>query len=236
MITLSENWLSEGWMDFEYKKYMLLAYLQHVNVQFREVKLYPPLAELIQHYEKLKALESGKSQLKASFPKTVKGLEWERLQLSYQERVQDDEWIKEMQSIVDFALPQIKHHIEDGKAIYDLIERGIAIEPVGITPIYQREGYALLTFERNKDIFIYRYTVSIFHQSGDLLRGIALRFVEKARYSLVNTLQKIKLDLAKRFTDLPNPSAWRIHSENLVPFEESLVPISKRLLLKTVNA
>ncbi|MCC5938776.1 MAG: hypothetical protein JJU34_15960 [Lunatimonas sp.] len=236
MVTLSENWLSEGWMDFEYKKYILLAYLKYVNEQFREVKLYPPLGELIQHYEKLRALESGKSLMKSSFPKEFNGIEWEKLSLSYREKLQEDEWVKEMQSIVDYAIPQIKRHIEEGKTIYEIIEKGIAIEPVGITPIYQREGYALLTFDRSKEIFIYRYTVSVFHHSGDVLRGIALRFIEMVRHSLVNTLQKIKLDLAKRFTDLPNPSAWHIHSEKRVPFEESLVPISKRLLLKTINA
>jgi hypothetical protein len=236
MNKLSENWLSEGWMDFEYKKYLLLAYLKHVDDQFKEVKLYPPLADLIYHYKKLKAFESGKSMLKSSFPKRLDGISMENLSLSYKEKVQDEDWVTELQSIVEYAIPQIKHHIEEGKTIYEIIERGMAIEPVGISPIYQREGYALLTFDKCRDIFVYRYTVSIFHNSGDVLRGIAMQFVEKIKQSLVNTFQRIKLDLAKRFSDLPNPSAWRIHSENQVPLEESFIPISKRLLLKTINA
>lgn len=41
MKTLSENWLTDGWIDFEYKKYILLACLQHVGGQFKEVKLDP---------------------------------------------------------------------------------------------------------------------------------------------------------------------------------------------------
>jgi hypothetical protein len=31
MNKLSENWISEGWIDFEYKKYLLLAYLKNVD-------------------------------------------------------------------------------------------------------------------------------------------------------------------------------------------------------------
>ena len=53
MKNLSENWITEGWVDFEYKKYVLLAYLQHVESQVKEGKLYPPLGELVQHYSKL---------------------------------------------------------------------------------------------------------------------------------------------------------------------------------------
>ncbi len=34
METLNKNWLTEGWMDLEYKKYLLLAYLQETAASF----------------------------------------------------------------------------------------------------------------------------------------------------------------------------------------------------------
>jgi len=34
MKTLSETWFAEGYIDFELKKYTLLAYLQEVNKNF----------------------------------------------------------------------------------------------------------------------------------------------------------------------------------------------------------
>ena len=46
MATLDKNWLTDGWMDFEYKKYVLLAYLQETAQQFDQKKLYPRLSEL----------------------------------------------------------------------------------------------------------------------------------------------------------------------------------------------
>ena len=43
MKSLSETWFAEGYIDFELKKYTLLAYLQQVNKYFNENKLYPQL-------------------------------------------------------------------------------------------------------------------------------------------------------------------------------------------------
>lgn len=235
MATLSENWISEGWIDFEYKKYILLGYLKSVNVQFNEVKLYPPLADLIRHYERLQRFNETKKQLKLSFPKDVSGIDFENLQVTYESRLAEDEMMKELADIVAFALPKIKNQIEEGKNIYEYIESHLEIEPIGITPIYQREGYAILSFDHSKDVYVYRYSLNLFQNSADIFRGIALRFVQKVRQSLVNSFQKIKMDLIRNFTDLPNPSAWRIHSSQAIPLDESFVPISKRLLLKTIE-
>jgi hypothetical protein len=41
MEKLKENWLTEGLIDFEYKKYVLLAYLKSVKESFSRVELYP---------------------------------------------------------------------------------------------------------------------------------------------------------------------------------------------------
>ncbi len=40
MSTLPKNWLTEGLIDFEYKKYILLSYTQQVKGSFKERKLY----------------------------------------------------------------------------------------------------------------------------------------------------------------------------------------------------
>ena len=44
---LKENWLTEGLIDFEYKKYQLLAYLKRVKDSFNKVELYPFLSDLV---------------------------------------------------------------------------------------------------------------------------------------------------------------------------------------------
>jgi hypothetical protein len=50
MKKLEEDWLTKGLIDFEYKKYILLDYLQHIKEQFKERRLYPFLSDLVFHY------------------------------------------------------------------------------------------------------------------------------------------------------------------------------------------
>ena len=50
---LSKNWFSDGWIDYEYKKYELLSYLQKIDKLFNQTKLYPYFSDLINHYQNI---------------------------------------------------------------------------------------------------------------------------------------------------------------------------------------
>ena len=62
---LSESWLIEGNIDFESKKYTLLAYLQRINRAFNENQLYPQLADLIFHFRNLQSFKDNKQLVKS---------------------------------------------------------------------------------------------------------------------------------------------------------------------------
>ncbi|MFD2202984.1 hypothetical protein [Shivajiella indica] len=235
MKTLSENWITEGWIDFEYKKYLLLAYLQHVDAQFKEVKLYPPLADLIHHYSKLQSFAEHKEKLKSSFPKMLQGPDLKEMKLNYKPLVIDDELMNQLEEIVQYSLPQFKKAIEDGKNIYDFLEQEMSIEPVGLSPLYQKEGYVFLSFDRSREIYVYRYKVSLFQNSVDSFKGIMMQLINKVRRTITQTFEQVKLDLIKTYKELPNPATFRINSPQIIPVQESFVPISKRLLLKTIE-
>ncbi len=93
MKKLSETWFAEGYIDFELKKYTLLAYLQEINKHFNEKKLYPQLADLIFHYNNIVAFRENKKHLQEHFPKRLTGIQIEKLQLFYEQMIQDDELI-----------------------------------------------------------------------------------------------------------------------------------------------
>lgn len=235
MRNLSDNWIAEGLVDFEYKKYLLLAYLKDVESEFKSVKLYPPLAELITHYHKLQNLDKNRNQLNAKFPKEIQSVDLKNVSITYKTSTYDDETMNELGGIINYALPQIKKQIDEGKSIYDFIENQLEIEPVGLSALYQKEGYALVTNGSSKEILVYRYKIDLFQNNLDKYRGIALKFIAAFKKSLSSTCNQIKLDLVKKFKDLPNPSTWRIDSKNDIPLEQSLLPISKRLLLKHIQ-
>src|SRR5574339_256559 len=98
MEKVSKDWITQGLIDFEYKKYLLMAYLQTVKSSFGKVELYPFLADLVFHYRNLQALKDNKALLKESFPKELSIEEWKRLELSYKEMIEDDSVMSELES------------------------------------------------------------------------------------------------------------------------------------------
>src|SRR5690242_6813980 len=106
MEKLSKDWLTQGLIDFEYKKYMLLAYLQHVRNSFGKVELYPFLADLVFHYRNLQAIRENKTFIKESFPKELSLEEFRKLELSYRQMIEDDAMMSELETIIEFSIPR----------------------------------------------------------------------------------------------------------------------------------
>src|ERR1041385_5481294 len=135
MDRLSKNWITEKHIDFEYKKYVLLAYLQHVNECFRDVKLYPALADLVEHYKNAKSIKENKNNLSAHFPQRLKGIDEENFRLNYEAVVNDDKLMQELEFILDFSLSKFSEGLQEGKQLYDFLENEISLQPIGILPI-----------------------------------------------------------------------------------------------------
>src|SRR5665647_1493311 len=103
MKSLSETWFAEGYIDFELKKYTLLAYLQHVNSYFNQNKLYPQLADIIFHYNNIVAFRENRRFLQEHFPKQLTEINIKKLQLEYERIIEDDDLMKEMEDIVRYS-------------------------------------------------------------------------------------------------------------------------------------
>src|ERR1041385_8842729 len=127
MKQLSETWFAEGYIDFELKKYTLLAYLQQINKYFNENKLYPQLADLIFHYNNIVAFRENKKYLQEHFPKKLTGIQIEKLQVLYEQMIADDDLMKELEEIIHYSAGKMKKTISDGTEIYEFVEEKINI-------------------------------------------------------------------------------------------------------------
>lgn len=235
MEKLSKDWLTQGLIDFEYKKYLLMAYLQTVKNSFGKVELYPFLADLVFHYRNLQAVKENKALLRDSFPKELSVEEFKKLELSYREMIEDDGVMSELETIINFALPQIKDSLQEGSVIYEYVESQCEISPVGVTPLYAKEGYLFVTQPPEKETNIYRYQMSIFEGAHEQLRSLNTEFIERVEKSPSNTYERLKLELIRKFRDLPNPAAYLILARMKFPFTETLMPVAKRLFVKHIS-
>ena len=111
MFSLSNNWITEGAIDFEYKKYLLLAYLKDIDTNFKDEKLYPQFADLINHHRNLVNLKFQIEKMDSSFHKEVKEIDLQNMQLVF-EQLKADNVVDEIQSIIDYSLPEHRVHFK----------------------------------------------------------------------------------------------------------------------------
>lgn len=235
MIKLSNNWLTEGLIDFEYKKYILMAYLQNAKKQFGQKKVYPHLSDLVFHYKNLLTIQENKELMYKNFPERISKADFEKLKITYKKIVEDGEVMKQIEEIVLFSIPKIKNLLGDGKEIYEMIDEKIEISQVGISPIYPDEGYMFINEFQDRETKIYRYQVTVFESAEEKFRGINTSFVQTIRKGIGETYENIKLSLIRQHTFLPNPATYLININIACPFNESAFPIAKRALVRFIH-
>jgi len=235
MKTLSETWFADGYIDFELKKYTLLAYLQEINKYFNQNKLYPQLSDVIFHFNNLINFRENKKYLQEQFPKKLTGIQMEKLQMLYEKMIEDDELMQELEEIINFSAANMKRTITSGTEIYEYVEEKLKIFPVGILPIDTHEGYFFLSEGSFRNTLVYQYRLSFFEKHDEKYRSIRTEFIEQWERNIVNSYENIKAELIRKKSDLPNPAVYTIETELTYPMDETLLPIAKRSLVRYIS-
>lgn len=235
MKQLSQTWFAEGYIDFELKKYTLLAYLQQTNRYFNENKLYPQLSDLIFHYNNIVAFRENKKYLQEHFPKKLTGIQIEKLQVLYEQMIADDDLMQELEEIINYSAGEMKTTISNGTEIYEFVEENLTITPIGIIPLDIQEGYFFLSTGNTRSTHVYQYRLSFFEKHDEKFRSIKTNYVELMQRSMANTYESLKTELIRNRSDLPNPAVYSIETGLSFPVEETLLPIAKRSLVKYIT-
>ena len=234
MTKLSSQWLTDGILDFEYKKYVLLAYLQHVRDDFRQQMLFPHLPNVTEHYQSIVHFKKSQGMLRTHFPKNLTGIDPVRLRLLYEEIYEDDPHLEEINEILDFAIPQFSEVLHEGRARYEAIEAGLSISPIGIMPLRTEEGYLFLHRATSRETTIYSYQVTLFDSRRE--RMIQTRWLESVQKSQNTTFESLKIQLTRRYAHLPNPATYMVESPHEYPLDETLLPAAKHLMVRYMKA
>lgn len=234
MSKLSENWLTEGLMDFEYKKYRILGYLQEVESHFKEQKLYPDFAELIAHYKKIVLLKNNTISLENNFKKNLSGIDLKNMTLKYESSI-DDESLIELKQIIAFCEPLFEEELSKGKNIFDFAEQHIIVDHIGILPLYKKEGYFMLHPYQSKQVSVYSYSFSKINLLQQDVYGLQCNYFSTYTLSLSKPVDKLKLDIIQQNPELPNPAVYLFKAKAALPKDETFLPIAKRLLYKNLQ-
>ena len=236
MDRLERNWLTNGLIDLEYKKYILLSYLTYVQKQFEDGKLYPVYQDIREHLNDLNEYKQSKFKMRRIFPKKFDGIDLDNFKLKYKNTVRDSSLIEEIDAIVDFGLNTLTEKLSLGKTLLEYIVEQILIEPIGISPIDKTEGYLLICSKNPNEVEIYKYFRSPVKSIKNDIDEIRTTFVTTMRISLSYTLEQIKKELLKIHRELPNPATFLVASKVDLPHQETLIPVAKKLLVKQIAA
>ena len=235
MDKLSETWMVDGTIDFEVKKYTLLAYLQKVKQYFDHNKIYPQLSDLFFHYNNLTLFKTNKNYLKEHFPKRLSGIQIENLALIYEEMISDNALMLEIEEIIQYATQRFKNAISVGSEIYNFVESKLSITPIGIIPLKVDEGYFFLSNGNPRNTRVYAYKMTLFERHNEKYRSLSATFISEWERNFVNSYENIKLSLIKQQKNLPNPAVYSIETDLKFPLEETLLPIAKRSLVQHIS-
>jgi hypothetical protein len=234
MTSLSDTWFTEGYIDFELKKYTLLAYLQHVHSYFNQNKLYPQLADIIFHYNNIVAFRENRKFLQERFPKQLSEINMQKLQLEYEKMIADSALMQELEEIIYFSAERIKVTIQSGTELYESVEDTLKIEPVGLLPLDTREGYLLICDGRFNTTIAYQYQLTIYEKHDEKYRGLRTDYINQWIRSVSNSVENIKAELIRNRRNFPNPAVYNIETSLAYPMEETLLPIAKRTFVKYI--
>jgi len=158
MKNLGINWITEYTTDIEYKKYLLLAYLNSVEQEYKQSKLFPSFSDVLFHYRNLVSLKEKQEFFKEHLPKKMSGVDFENLQIIYE-------------------------------------------------------------------------TISLIEDPNENYRLMKTQFIKSYYNRISDTYFSIKSDMLKLKNSIVNPSVFSIQSKISYPFEETILPITKRIFM-----
>ena len=233
--SLPQQWLTQGTLDAEYKQYLFLAWMQAVRRQFDHARIYPALGEVIVQHQQLHAFDEARRAHREQQLGRVVGLDWEQLRPMFEAAAEHPDLEAYFDECLEFALPELDKAFAEGRDLFDWVEHQIHLTPVGLTPLYTNDGYLFLYDESQHFLRAYRYEKSWVELDEDRMIRVSFEPVEERFKKLSESFESVKLGLIKRFSDLPNPATFLARVTMGFPLEETLLPISKRLLLRALQ-
>jgi hypothetical protein len=238
MALLSNNWITEPLIDFEYKQYILLDYIKKLNQYFDTNKIYPYLSDIKSKLESLKNLSAIKEDInnsKSNNLKELTGFDFKEFKLVYKKRISESEAISEIEAIIEYALPLFKNYWEVGENLKKIIDAKLQLSPIGILPIRNKDGYLLLNQFKKTRVYRYHYSTILNFDVNKRYQDIKTVYLTTVTNSITNTFENIKYVLLKEYKDLSNPAVYLIDSDHEFPFIETVLPLAKQKLLAELN-
>lgn len=219
--------------DVERTQYEILAGLQKAESAFEEKRVYPHLGRLLHLHSGLMTVLARTEEFRTPETGEITGIDWDEKSITYEWPELEETEMDVVEDLIRWALPKIKAAIEEGRSVYEHVEDNMELETVGIVPSYLQEGYLMVPEREIDTLHVLRYELSIIQDEGERHRALRTSHCKTVERDGVEVdPSSIKLDLLKERRDLPNPATYFSNTGVSVPYEETLLPVVKRRLVR----
>lgn len=231
--TLSISTFIRAIDDTERTRFEVLSGLKAIRTNFHHNKIYPDLSTLVELFEGLQSITQSADNLRAKAHRSVKDVNMDERKIIYDETPISDNDFEQIRDLIAWALPLIQDAIEEGKTMFEFVDENLSMEVVGILPSYLEEGYFFVPDNTASILHLLKFEVSIFTGANEKYRSLKTSVVKSLRQSpILQPIQSIKLDLVQEFPELPNPATYLFETNLEFPFQETILPVAKRRLLR----
>ena len=233
MAELRLNHFLHAAYDFEKAQYKVLDGLQKARQAFSRNIIYPHLSSLVSLYDSLQQIMNGMGIVEKGLPRRLEEIDLNTQTLKYEYPSLDGDQMAVVKELVSWSLPFIQEAIEEGRTIFEFVEGHLHIGEVGLIPSYVEEGYLIIPNLHNSSLHILKYDVSLFTDAKERYRSLRTSHVKTIpRRQIRRSPHSIKLELIEENRALPNPATYMCDLEIAFPYEETVLPIAKRKLMR----
>ncbi len=231
---METNWVFQEPIDFEHKQYVLLDFLQKMDKQLQNLKLYPNFQQISLHLASISLITEKGQYL--TLNRTLKDPDDEILISDLIANnlplfTKDD--ILEIYKVCVFSNDRIKDFFNQAKALWDVANDSISIEPIqNIKNIEPKQG--LFYIADNGGNHLYEFVIKPIKKGVIETKCIIKKICSCNEDEFEKKILEIKRPLIK---NIKNPDTYKnlilfkVHHTNQFPFKETLLPIAKRKVM-----
>jgi hypothetical protein len=233
---LDPEWIYQDPIDFEHKKYKLLAYLQKCDKRFDELKIYPDFVELSLHLANLQSISKEKTMLttKKKFKSCDDEILFKELIPKKIPKLDDAEQL-EIDKTVRYSGEKIYEAFNIAKSIWTIAQDAISVQ-IKKNKDRLEDGMGYIYFRRRSDekLLVWEYEIKK-EADYELSTKAYLNLIfsgssdEKTFTDIIE--EKSTWNHTEYFKDIP---VFEVKSSQEFPFEETFIPMMKRQLMSYV--
>jgi len=153
----------------------------------------------------------------------------------YVSSFEKNEKIKEIEIILDFAIPKLYESYQIGNEVYAELEDKISVTHIGLIPLDLKYGYIFLTNGPKPYTEIFEYKLFEIHHSYDDLLALKTNYISTTKLSILKTYEYLKLELIRNSKAKRPMASYLIESKEVIPYSESFSPLAKRKLMEVIR-